>query len=234
MAERENNTLTAGQWIYMVLSVLTCPAIVLLLSGDWSWVEGWIFDVWFLTVCASTIIHLFRNDPRLLAERFRHPGEGNQKKWDTYFVVALVIAYLSWLVIMPIDAKRYGWTPDFPLWSKVLGGMELAVSFFLFYRSYTENTFASPLVRIQTERKQRVVSTGVYGFVRHPMYLGAILMLTGTPLVLSSKYGILMGGIISFLLAGRTIGEEKMLVEELEGYADYKKKVRFRLIPFVW
>lgn len=218
----------------MVLWLLACPAIILFLSGDWLWVEGWIFDVWFLAVCASTITYLLRKDPALLAERFKHPGTGNQKKWDAYFVVGLVIAFLAWLVIMPIDAKRYGWTPDFPLWSKVLGGMELAISFFFLYRSYTDNTFVSPLVRIQTERKQRVVSTGVYGLVRHPMYLGAIFMLTGAPILLGSQYGILMGGMISFLVAGRIIGEEKMLVEELEGYADYKKEVRYRLIPFVW
>jgi protein-S-isoprenylcysteine O-methyltransferase Ste14 len=102
------------------------------------------------------------------------------------------------------------------------------------YRSYTDNPFVSPLVRIQKERKQYVVSTGVYGFVRYPMYLGAIFMFVGTPMLLGSKYGILIGAIISLLLVARIIGEEKMLIEELEGYADYKKKVRYRLIPFVW
>jgi len=90
------------------------------------------------------------------------------------------------------------------------------------------------MIRIQAERKQHVVSTGVYGFVRHPMYLGAILHLIGAPLLLGSLYGVVAGAALLLLLAGRIIGEEKMLVNELEGYAEYRKKVRYRLIPYVW
>ncbi len=230
----ENYKLTAGQIIYTIIVLLMCPVLVLFLSGDWFWVEGWIFDTWFIALSLSTIVYLYRKDPALLAERFKRPGTGNQKEWDRYFVYVLAIAFIAWLVIMPLDAKRYAWSANFPLWVKVCGGVGLLISFFLLYRSYTDNPFVSPLVRIQKERKQRVVSTGVYGFVRHPMYLGAIFMFIGSPLLLSSKCGVLIGAIISFLLAGRIIGEEKMLVEELEGYADYRKKVRYRLIPFVW
>jgi protein-S-isoprenylcysteine O-methyltransferase Ste14 len=135
---------------------------------------------------------------------------------------------------MPLDSKRSGWTRHFPVWLKVVGGIVLLFSFFFFYRSYTDNTFLSPLVRVQTERKQKVISTGVYGFVRHPMYLGGILLFVGTPLLLGSIYGVLVGLIMMLLLAGRIIGEERRLVNELEDYGDYKKKVRYRLIPFVW
>jgi len=230
----ENYKLTAGQIIYMIIVLLTCPVLVLFLSGDWFWVEGWIFDIWFLALCLSTIAYLHRKDPALLLEGFKQPGTGDQKEWDRYFVYVLMIVFIAWLVIMPLDAKRYAWSKNFPLWLKILGGVGLLISFFLLYRSYTDNPFVSPLVRIQKERKQYVVSTGVYGFVRHPMYLGAIFMFVGTPMLLGSKYGILIGAIISLLLVSRIIGEEKMLIEELEGYADYKKKVRYRLIPFVW
>ena len=89
-------------------------------------------------------------------------------------------------------------------------------------------------MRIQSERKQQVVSTGVYSFVRHPMYLAALLLFIGTPMLLGSLYGIIIGLVVLLLLVARIIGEEKMLVNELEGYADYKKKVKYRLIPFVW
>ena len=99
-------------------------------------------------------------------------------------------------------------------------------SFFLLHRSYVDNTFVSPLIRIQTERKQRVITTGVYGFVRHPMYLGAILMAAGVPMLLGSKYGLFIGFGLSGLLVVRIIGEEKMLVNELEGYAEYEKEVK--------
>lgn len=230
----ENRKITAGKIILALLYLLICPAIILALAGDWFWVEGWIFSIWFLAMCFSTIIYMYRKDPALLAERFRKPGTGNEKQWDKYLVIALQVLFLAWLAIMPLDAKRYKWTANYPVWLKVLAGIGLLVSFFLIYRSVTDNTFASTLVRIQTERQQQVVSTGVYAFVRHPMYLGAILMSIGTPVLLGSNYGILIGVIVSLLIIVRIIGEEQMLVEELPGYADYRQKVQYRLIPLVW
>ena len=124
--------------------------------------------------------------------------------------------------------------PAFPDWLQVLGIVLLVGSSYLFFRSYVDNTFLSPLVRIQEERKQTVVSTGVYGFVRHPMFLGATLMLMGTPLLLGSIYGLLTGIAVTFLLMGRIIGQEKMLAQELEGYLEYMRRVRYRLVPHVW
>jgi protein-S-isoprenylcysteine O-methyltransferase Ste14 len=145
-----------------------------------------------------------------------------------------MIGFMFWIVIMPLDAKRFGWSPVFPLGLTVFGVALLVGSFFLFFRSYTDNTFLSPLVRIQEDRKQRVVSTGVYGFVRHPMYLGGILMFLGAPLLLGSLYGILAGLALTVLLMARIAGEEKMLGRELEGYRTYQQKVRYRLFPLLW
>jgi protein-S-isoprenylcysteine O-methyltransferase Ste14 len=230
----ENRRLTLGKIIFTLIYILIFPALLLFLSKDWFWVEGWIFSIWFTVLCFTTIIYLYRKDPALLAERYRKPGTANQKGWDKYVVYGLLIGFIAWIVIMPLDAKRYEWTTYFPLWLKILGGIGLILSFFLFFRSYADNTFVSPLVRIQTERKQQVVSTGVYGFVRHPMSLGGILLFIGTPMLLGSTYGLIIGLVMSFLLVIRIIGEEKMLVNELEGYADYRKKVKYRLIPFVW
>lgn len=230
----EKNKLTAGRMILTAIYILIFPALILFLSGDWLWIEGWIFNIWFIVLCATTISYLYRNDPALLAERYKQPGTANQRGWDRYVVYGLVLGFTLWIVIMPLDAKRYGWSANFLLWLKIIGGIGLLPSSFLFYRSYADNTFASPLVRIQAERKQQVVSTGVYGFVRHPMYLGGILLFIGTPLLLGSLYGVLIGVLISFLIVARIIGEEKMLVKELEGYTDYRKKVRYRLIPFIW
>lgn len=232
--ETEKNKLTAGRLILTAIYILIFPALVLLLSGDWRWVEGWIFDIWFTALCAATIIYLYRKDPALLAERYRQPGTANEKGWDRYVVYGLGLGFALWIVIMPLDAKRYVWSPDFPLWLKIIGGIVLIPSSFLFFRSYADNTFVSPLVRIQAERKQQVVSTGVYGFVRHPMYLGGIFLFIGTPILLGSLYGAVIGVSLSFLLVARIVGEERMLVKELEGYIDYKKKVRYRLIPFIW
>jgi protein-S-isoprenylcysteine O-methyltransferase Ste14 len=107
-------------------------------------------------------------------------------------------------------------------------------SLYLIFQSTAENTFASTMVRIQKERKQRVISTGVYGFVRHPMYLGAVFMMFGAPLLLGSIWGLIIAGMGLLVLVFRIVGEENMLMNELEGYLEYMKRARYRLIPFIW
>jgi protein-S-isoprenylcysteine O-methyltransferase Ste14 len=220
--------------ILAFLYILLFPALLLIISGDLLWPAGWVFSFWFILLCFSTILYLYRKDPALLDERYKQPGTGNQEGWDKYVVYGIVMGFLLWIVIMPLDAKRFGWSPAFPLWLNVLGGAMLAGSFFLFFRSYTDNTFLSPLVRIQEERKQRVISTGVYGIVRHPMYLGGILMFFGAPLLIGSGYGLLAGLALTILLMARITGEEEMLGRELDGYREYMQKVRYRLVPFLW
>lgn len=228
-------------YILMVLNViltaiyiLTFPLVIIFLSGDLFWVEGWIFGIWFTLMSYSIYIYMYMNDPSLLEERSKKPGTTNQKGWDKYLISCLMIGFIAWCVIMPLDAKRFGWTAAFPFWLKALGTVALLIASFFFYRSYMDNTYLSPVIRIQTERKQHVVSTGVYGFVRHPLYLGGVLLFEGAPLLLGSKYGIIIGYILVFLLILRIIGEERMLMKELNGYAYYKKKVKYRLIPFIW
>ena len=233
MGNRKNK-IPAGKVAFTIIYLLFFPALLLFLSGNWLWQEGWIFSAWFITLCTTSILYLFYKDPELLAERYRKPGTGAQKGWDRYVVIALFTGFIFWLVIMPLDAERFHWSPAFPILLKATGWLALLCSFFFFYRSFTDNTFLSPLVRIQNERKQKVISTGVYGFVRHPMYLAAILMFIGTPLLLESYLGIGGGLMITFLLAFRTLREEKMMLTELEGYEDYKQKVKYRFIPFIW
>jgi protein-S-isoprenylcysteine O-methyltransferase Ste14 len=87
---------------------------------------------------------------------------------------------------------------------------------------------------VQKDRKQQVVSTGVYGVVRHPMYLGALFMLVGMPLLVGSRAAFGLAGLFAIVLAGRIVGEERLLVRELDGYADYRRRVRWRLVPFIW
>jgi protein-S-isoprenylcysteine O-methyltransferase Ste14 len=222
------------RWLGTALYAAAWPALIFLLAGDGRWLEGWLFAVWFLALCATVIIWLYRNDPALLAERYRRPSSGGQRTWDQVWIYGVGLTYIAWVVLMPLDARRFSWTPPFPPWLKAFGGICLLASAFLFFRAFHDNTFLSPLVRIQPERKQRVVSTGVYAFVRHPMYLGACLMFVGAPLLLGSAVGLGLAALATFLMALRIVGEERLLQRELEGYAAYQKAVRYRLIPFVW
>lgn len=217
-----------------LITILFFPAIILLASGDWRWLEGWIFSLWFVVMVLSATIYLAVRDPALLAERSRLRFAENQKTWDRYVLVSIYLLMLAWFIVMPFDAKRFRWSPDFPVWLKVFGGVMLIPSLYFIFESTAENTFASTMVRIQKERKQRVISTGVYGVVRHPMYLGAVFMMFGAPLLLGSLWGLIIAAIALGVLIGRIIGEEKMLINELEGYSEYANRVRYRLIPFLW
>lgn len=217
-----------------ILTALFIPALILLTGGDWRWVEGWLFALWMDAMTLSCVIYLYIKDPALLAERSKLPGSDNQKNWDKYLLIGIYVFSMIWLVVMPLDARRFGWSPEFPIWLKIIGGVMLLPSMWLIYKTTAENTYLSTMVRIQSDRGQKVISTGVYGFVRHPLYLGCVLMSFGAPVLLGSLYGLIMDIIMIAILAGRIIGEEKMLVNELSGYVDYTKKVKYRLIPFIW
>src|SRR5215471_3446758 len=217
-----------------VAYLLACPALMLWVSGDWSWTQGWIFAVWFVALFTVCMIWLYRKDPALLAERYRRPGSGGQSRADRWIVHGLTVGFFLWLLIPPLDVKRFGWTASLPAWLQIVGGILLLGASFFLFRAFTDNTYLSPLVRIQAERKHRVVSTGVYGFVRHPMYLGAVLLFVGAPLLLGSTAGLALGGAMTLLLAARIVGEERVLAQELDGYTEYRRKVRYRLLPFLW
>jgi protein-S-isoprenylcysteine O-methyltransferase Ste14 len=218
----------------IIMTSLFFPALILILAGDWHWLEGWLFALWFVAMILLSMIYLYLKDPALLAERTRKPGSGNQKKWDKYLGGLIIVLAMTWLILMPLDARRFGWSPVFPAWIKIIGGILLLPALFLIFRATADNTFLSTVARIQDDRKQRVITDGVYSFVRHPLYLGCVLLQVGAPLLLGSLAGLAISlpGVITLIV--RIIGEERMMLEELEGYREYQKKVRYRLIPFIW
>lgn len=220
--------------VSLFFSTLFYPVLILGLSGNWRWVEGWILGIWFAAMVVSSLVYMYFKDPALLVERSKAPGGDNQKSWDVYVLWAVYLLGMTWLVIMPLDAGRFHWSPVFPQWVKIIGTILLIPALFFIYRATADNTFMSTRVRAQHERKQRVITTGVYAFVRHPLYLGCVLMMIGAPMLLSSFGGLGLAIVGLVVLVGRIIGEEKMMINELEGYEDYKKKVRYRLFPGIW
>jgi protein-S-isoprenylcysteine O-methyltransferase Ste14 len=235
MAEQVKRKYSVGTFILgAIATAILPPLLVLLLAWNGRWIEGWIFGLWFSAMVVFNSTYMYLKDPALLSERTKMPGSDNQKGWDKFVESGALIMLLVWLIVIPLDAGRFHWSPAFPLWLKIIGGLMLIPAIYLIERTTMENTFLSTAVRIQSERKQHVISTGVYGFVRHPLYLGCVLMMFGAPLLTGSIYGLAIAAVGGFGLIGRILGEEKVLVNELEGYAEYRQKVRSRLIPLIW
>jgi protein-S-isoprenylcysteine O-methyltransferase Ste14 len=157
----------------------------------------------------------------------------DQKPWDKALMVVFLFLWCAWIVVMALDAARFGWS-IVPLWVQALGALAIAVAMYIMFLIMRTNSFAAPVVKIQAERGHRVISDGPYAIVRHPMYGGALLLIVGTPLLLGSGWGLASSPVIMLMLGVRAVMEERTLARELEGYADYASRVRYRLVPGVW
>jgi protein-S-isoprenylcysteine O-methyltransferase Ste14 len=144
-----------------------------------------------------------------------------------------MLLFVVWLILMPLDAVRFGWS-EVPGWVQVLGALGLVLSFYVLFLTFRENTYLALVVKVQEERGQTVVTSGPYRYVRHPIYASMFLFLPGSALLLGSWWGLLLCLVILGLLVWRTTLEDRMLKNELAGYDEYARQVRYRLIPRVW
>jgi protein-S-isoprenylcysteine O-methyltransferase Ste14 len=201
-------------------------------AGTLDWPAAWGFLAEMGVLSLALGLWLARHDPALLAERLGSPFQRTQKTWDKIFVVVLMVLYFGWLVLIGLDA-RWG-ISRVPLWLQALGALGVALSTYVTFLTFRENSYAAPVVKIQRERGHHVVSTGPYAYVRHPMYAGGLLMFVGMPLQLGSWLGLAAVALLVPLLAFRMVMEARTLAAELDGYRDYAKRVRWRLVPRIW
>jgi protein-S-isoprenylcysteine O-methyltransferase Ste14 len=178
-------------------------------------------------------LFLARHDPALLAERMKMRVEKDQPLWDKVFLLAMMVGWCGWLPLMGLDAVRFRWSA-MPLWLQCAGGALMLLSFRMIGHVFRENTFLAPVVRIQTERGHKVISTGPYAIVRHPLYAAVLIYLPANALLLGSWYGLAGSFVLSGGLVFRTAMEDRELRRGLAGYTEYAARVRYRLIPFVW
>ena len=221
----------------LIQKSLIGAAIMLVLlfvpAGTLDWPAAWVFLIEF--GIASTLITrwLQRHNPVLLEERMKPLIQHEQKPWDRKLMMAFLVLWCAWFVVMSLDAVRFGWS-HVPLWLQVLGAIAIAVSMYIMFLIVRTNSFAVPVVKIQAERGHRVVSDGPYAIVRHPMYGGTLLLIAGIPLLLGSWWGLMLTPLLILLLAVRAVMEERTLMAELPGYTNYAARVRYRLVPRVW
>jgi protein-S-isoprenylcysteine O-methyltransferase Ste14 len=202
-------------------------------AGTWDWPSGWAYLAVFGASSLAVSLWLAWADPGLLEERMKSPVQKTQKAWDKLFLLVVGAIFLAWPVLMGLDARRFGWS-HVPVAVQVFGAVVTVLSFLGVAWVYRTNSFAVAVIRMQPDRKQTVVSSGPYAFVRHPMYAFGFFTYIGLPLLAGSLWGVAALVPMGALLHLRTLGEEKMLRTELEGYDDYARRVRWRYAPGVW
>lgn len=207
-------------------------ALLFLTAGTLTWPGAWVYLAVMTGLSLTLGVTLARRDPGLMNERLSSPIQKDQTAADKVLLSILLLGIFAWLAFMGFD-YRFGWSVV-PVWVQAIGALVLLVGLWISYLTMLENSFAAPVVKIQAERGQQVITTGPYSYVRHPMYAGAILFFAGTALLLGSWWGLALVVVFIVLLAIRTFIEEKTLRTGLRGYDDYAAHVRYRLIPLVW
>ncbi|RWE73185.1 isoprenylcysteine carboxylmethyltransferase family protein [Mesorhizobium sp.] len=207
-------------------------ALMFVSAGTLYWWGAWVYIVVMVGLSLTMGVALARRDPGLMNERLRPPIQKTQTAADKIVLSILLVGIFAWLALMGLDF-RFGWSAA-SVWVQAIGMPVLLVGIWICYLTMLENSFAAPVVKIQDERGQKVITTGPYGYVRHPMYAGAILYFAGTALVLGSWRGLASVLVFIVLLAIRTFIEEKTLRTGLRGYDEYAARVRYKLIPMVW
>lgn len=215
--------------LQVVLQSLIIAAILFALSGRLDWMWAWAY----LGVGAVLlVVNLFVMSPELIAER----GEvkENAKAWDKALASIVGVLALGIFVVVGLD-ERFGWSPQLDLAIHLAALISYALGQGLFTWAMASNKFFSSVVRIQMDRDQTVATGGPYRYVRHPGYAGYIIsFFIATPLALGSLWALIPGALGTLLLILRTALEDRTLLEELDGYREYAKRVRHRLLPGIW
>jgi protein-S-isoprenylcysteine O-methyltransferase Ste14 len=213
-----------------VLGIAAFFALIFIPAGTFHYWQGWAYIATWTIVGTAYTVYVARREPALLKRRteagIKHEKEPAQK----IIISFLFTTFTALLVLPPLD-HRFGWS-SVPWFASAFGNALRAFSFYIFYLVSKVNTYAAANVRV--EEGQNVISTGMYGFVRHPMYFGALFLLAGTPIALGSWWSMLVVPVFIPILVFRILNEEKVLARDLPGYVEYMQRVRYRLIPHIW
>jgi len=222
-------------WLSFIVR-LTLFAIALMWpAGTWSWWEAWVLVILWTLYGLVTTIYLLHHDPELLVERLKLvPLQKEQKGWDKALMLLFFITGIGLYLLPGFDVIRFEWSDPLPLWARVSAMLVHIPCFILLVWIMRENTYLSQVVKIDKDRGHKVISTGPYAYVRHPMYTVAIILLFAVPIALGSRFALILSLFLTVLLMIRTYFEDRTLHAELDGYPEYAKKTIYRLIPGIW
>jgi len=214
-----------------LLNLLVCMALLTFLPA-WTvhyW-QGWLFLIAFFAPSLAITLHLTKHDPRLL-ERRVSAGAAAEKETAQKFVQGFAAVAFVATILLPALDRRFRWSAA-PMWASLAGDTLVLLGFLAVFLVFKENTFTSGIIEVAAG--QKVVSTGPYAVVRHPMYGGALLMLLGVAPALGSWWGMVTIVPMTLVIVVQLLDEERFLEKNLPGYLEYEGKVRFRLAPWIW
>jgi len=228
--EESSAALKSQAWLGLGALAAVVGALVFSVAGTLRYPEGWVFLALFFGSSLAVTLYLMRRDPKLLERRVKAGPAAEQRPRQRTIQLLASCVFLAILAVPALD-HRFGWSHP-PLAVVVAGDFLVAVGFLLVFLVFRANSYASAVIEVGAA--QKVIDTGPYALVRHPMYAGALVLLAGIPLGLGSFWGLLVLAPFTAVIAWRLLDEEAFLLQQLPGYAAYRNKVRFRLIPFVW
>jgi protein-S-isoprenylcysteine O-methyltransferase Ste14 len=222
--------LSTKAWFALAVTVAVMGLLLFIPAGTIHFWQAWVYLSIFSAASVLTTLYLMRKDRALLERRMSGGPTAEKRPVQRTIMLCTSIGFIALLVVPAFD-HRFGWSAV-SLGGVLAGELLVAIGFYLIYRVYRENTFTS--ATIEVVENQKVISTGPYAIVRHPMYASASLYLFGTPLALGSYWGFVpIAAMLPFLM-WRLLDEERFLARNLPGYTEYQRRVRHRLVPFVW
>lgn len=221
------NTLAKKTFIGFIQLIIGLGVMLFVPAGTIDYWQAWVYICIFGASVVLIGVYLYKNDPNLLKRRSnRKEKEKSQQGIQLY----IFITYIAVLVLPSLDHRFL--LSDVPLLVVIAGDVLVALGYFIIFLVLKENSFASTTIEVTLD--QKVIATGPYAIIRHPMYSGAVVMLLGTPLALGSWWGLLVFILITYIIVWRLLEEEKFLAQSLSGYKEYCQKVQYRLLPFIW
>jgi protein-S-isoprenylcysteine O-methyltransferase Ste14 len=223
-------SLNTQAWLALLALAVVMGLLLFVPAGSLHYWQAWVYLAIFTGASVLTTLDLMKRDPALLKRRMRGGPTAEKEATQRVVMVFASLGFIALLVVPALD-HRFGWS-SVSIYAVFGGDLLVALGFYFIVRVYRENTFTSATIEVAAG--QQVISTGPYAIVRHPMYASALLYLLGTPLALGSYWGLLaLAAMLPFLI-WRLCDEERLLARDLPGYPEYQKRVRHRLVPFIW
>jgi protein-S-isoprenylcysteine O-methyltransferase Ste14 len=233
MPDKSRATRQAVRQLWKLVFLPPVVAVFFLLAGRWDWLMGWVFvGVFFALGPLVSGLVLIPRQPELVLGRLKKHRP--VKPWDKALYPLLSVGTIVGLLILPPLDFRFGWSPPLPFWIPWAAVIVGALGYLLAIWAMASNRFFSRIAYVQKERGHTVASGGPYAIVRHPGYVGVSTLMLASPVILGSLWSLIPVGLEVAAIVVRTVLEDRMLHEELDGYREYAQRVRYRLVPGVW